>query len=626
MPDNLKNLLFKEFTPVSTEKWEEKIKSDLKGKDYRETLVWKTIEGIDIKPFYRKDDLNELGYLKTEPDLFPFVRSNKTKSNDWEICQHIPVQYLEKANQEARKALDWGATSIEFVLDNGVVKNRTDIAKLLRDVPIEKTRMSLYTSSDHFKLLSLFQAEIESRGLQKRNIKGVIGFDPIGEFTKTGRFGTNEQEITEPAGKLISSIKKNLPGFKFLVLNGKNFKDAGSTIVQELGYTLSVGAEYINLLTDAGWSIDDIAPGIQMNLAVGSNYFMELAKIRSARLLWAYIVNAYKPESSEACKAYIHTLTSDWNKTAYDPYVNLLRSTTEAMASSLGGTDSLSVNPFDAAYKKPSPLSERLARNIQIILKEEAYFNKVIDPASGSYYLEFLTDAIASESWKLFLSIEDAGGFINAFKNGVIQTEIEKNARKREKNIAFRKRIFLGTNQYPNLNEKIAKEIDPTIHQQERKKDPEQKVSPLRLYRATEQFETLRLRTERSKGKIPTVFLFKIGNLAMRIARATFSSNFFGCAGFRIIEGAGYLSVEEGIAECIHHQPDVVVICSSDEEYETFVPELFNKIKGQTLFAVAGYPAHLIERFEKMGIRFFIHTKSNLLETLQEFMKELNVE
>jgi len=622
MPDNIKKKLFEEFSPIPTGRWEEKIKTDLKGVDYRKALIWETIEGVDIKPYYRKNDLETLDYLQTEPDLFPFVRGNKTDSNDWEICQQVPVQHIEAANKETLQALNWGATSIEFLIDNGVIKDSADIAKLLADIPIGKTRMGFYTASDHFNLLVLLHSAIESRGIQKKEVKGLIGYDPIGEFILTGRTGTVEQTIIEPAGKLIHYINKKFPGFKFLVLNGKNFKDAGSTIVQELGYTLSVGAEYLSLLTDSGWSIDDIAPGIQINFAVGSNYFMEIAKIRAARLLWANIVKAYKPESSETLKAYIHTITSDWNKTAYDPYVNLLRATTEAMSSSLGGTDSLTVNPFDSVYQKPSTFSRRLARNIQIILKEEAYFTKVIDPASGSYYIEYLTDAIADEAWKLFLSIEDNGGFINAFRKGIIQPEIEKNARQREKNFAFRRKNFLGTNQYPNLDEKILKTIDPSILQREYVVDPKQEVKPLKLYRATEPIETLRLKTERYKGKKPTVFLFKIGNLGRRIERATFSANFFGCAGFRIIEGSACLSVEEGMAEYYRIMPDIVVICSSDEEYEEFAPELFQKVNGQSLFVVAGYPEHLLERFEKMGIRYFIHAKSNLLETLQQFQNE----
>ncbi len=626
MPKNSKKKLFEEFPPIPTIKWEEKIKTDLKGIDYRETLIWKTIEGIDIKPFYRKNDLDELDYLSGEPGLFPFSRGNKINLNDWEICQLIPVQHIDTANKDALKALEWGATSIEFKIDKGVIRDSSDITSLLMGIPIETTRISFYTVSDHSNLPALLHSEIKSRGSQSEDIKGLIGFDPIGEFVLTGRVGEVEQEIIEPAKKIFPYIKQNLPGFKFLVLNGKNFKDAGSTIVQELGYTLSVGAEYLSLFSDAGWSIDDIAPGIQFNFAVGSNYFMEIAKIRAARLLWADIVKAYKPASTETSKAYIHTITSDWNKTAYDPYVNLLRTTTEAMSSSLGGTDSLTVLPFDSVYKKSSAFSKRLARNIQIILKEEAYFNKVIDPAAGSYYVEYLTDAIAGEAWKLFLSIEDNGGFINAFRKEIIQTEIEKNARQRESNIAFRRKNFLGTNQYPNLDEEILKNIDPSIHQHENDVDLKQDAKPLKLYRATEPFEKLRLRTEQFKGKKPTVFLFKVGNLAMRIARATFSSNFFGCAGFRVIEGSGYSSVDEGIVDVLDHKPDVVVICSSDEEYEEFVPELFRKVNGQALFVVAGYPEKLVDHFEKMGIHYFIHTNSNLLETLQQFQHELGIE
>ncbi len=624
MPGNTDNKLFEDFPPVPTENWEEKIRADLKGVDYQ-TLIWKTIEGMEIKPFYRKNDLDELDYLENEPDLFPFVRGNKTNSNDWEICQQIPVQKTGTANKEALKALEWGATSIEFILADGVIRNNSDIANLLMDIPIETTRMSFYTDSDHLNLLGLLHSEIESRGVQSNNINGLIGFDPIGKFLLTGRIEKNEKAITEPAGEIIQYINKHLANFKFLLLNGKIFKDAGSTIVQELGYSLSIGAEYLSLLTDSGWPVDDIAPGIQFNFAVGSNYFLEIAKIRAARLLWANIVKSYKPKSIDASKAYIHTITSDWNKTAYDPYVNLLRTTTEAMSASLGGTDSLTVNPFDHIYKKRSTFSERLAKNIQIILKEEAYFNKVIDPAAGSYYLEYLTDALADKTWKLFLSIEDAGGFINAFKKGIIQNDIERNVRQREKNVAFRRKNFLGTNQYPNLDEEISKNIDPSLLHREYDIDLKQEVKSLRLYRAAEPIEKIRLRTEQFTGDKPAVFLFKVGNLAMRIARASFSSNFFGCAGFRIIESSGYQSVEDGIAELNHHKPDIIVICSSDEEYEKFVPELFQKVNGKAIFVVAGYPEHLVERFEDLGIRHFIHTRSNLLETLQQFQHELGM-
>lgn len=625
MSEDSKRKLFEEFSPVSTEEWEKKIKTDLKGTDYEKRLIWKTIEGIDLKPYYRESDLENLEYLDPEGFPFAYVRGNKTDDNDWEICQQIYVQETHAANKEALYALTMGATSLEFIISDCRIKDPIDLSNLLKKIPIENIRLNLYTTSNPLDLLTFLYSEVESRNIQKEDIRGIIGYDPIGDFTVTGNFKPSDQEMFNIALELISFTKKNLPNFKFLALNGKNFKNAGSTIVQELGYTLSVGAEYLSAFTDAGLSIDDLTPGIQINFAVGSNYFMEIAKIRAARLLWTKIVEAYHPKSPEASKVYIHTVTSDWNKTAYDPYVNLLRGTTETMSSSLGGTDSLTVNPFDSIFKNPTSFSKRLARNIQIILKEEAYFNRVIDPAAGSYYIENLTNGLAVEAWKLFLSVESNGGFIHAFRKGIIQAKIEENARNREENIAFRRKNFLGTNQYPNLNEEIAHEVDARIFHPQVHKDPKQEVKPLTIYRATEKFEHLRLKTEHFDGKAPSVFLFKVGNLVMRIARAAFASNFFGCAGFKIIEGTGFMTVEEGIAECYQNKPDIVVICSSDTEYELFVPELLAKMKDQFLFVIAGYPKEFVERFKDMGIRYFIHKKSNLYNTLQQIQDELKI-
>ncbi|UCG28563.1 MAG: methylmalonyl-CoA mutase small subunit, partial [Bacteroidales bacterium] len=364
---------------------------------------------------------------------------------------------------------------------------------------------------------------------------------------------------------------------------------------------------------------------IQFNFAVGSNYFMEIAKIRAARLLWSKIVEAYKPAKTESCKTFVNTVTSDWNKTAYDPYVNLLRTTTEAMSAILGGTDSLTIKPFDSIYKNPSPFSERLARNIQIILKEEAYFDKIVDPAAGSYYIENLTDSIAAEAWKVFLEIESAGGFLNALQNGTIQSEIEENARKRHQNISVRKKHFLGTNLYPNLSENINSSIDTSIYSQNQHGIQDTEIKPLRLYRAVEGYENMRLKTERFKGRRPVAFLFTFGNLAMRIARATFASNFFGCAGFEIIEGSGYNDLEEGIKEYPKYEPDIVVACSSDKDYENYLPELFHKINNRSIFVVSGYPEKLVNSFREIGIQYFIHKNSNALELLMEFQKKLGI-
>jgi methylmalonyl-CoA mutase len=361
---------------------------------------------------------------------------------------------------------------------------------------------------------------------------------------------------------------------------------------------------------------------MQFVFAVGSNYFMEIAKLRAARMLWAKIVDAYKPKDKNYCKTFIHVVTSTWNKTLYDPYVNMLRSTTEAMSAALGGADSITVNPFDSVYKDSDEFSERIARNIQIILKEEAHFDKVSDPAGGSYYIENLTNSIAEKAWELFINIQEKGGFLEAFKEGYIQDIIDETVQKRDMNIAMRKEVILGTNQYPNFAEKADKDLNT-----DRIFSVSTKVGvigkPLKLYRGAEVFEQLRLRTDRAEFT-PKVFLLKAGNLAMRQARAQFAANFFGCAGFDIEDNLGYDKLENGVNDAFKYAANIVVLCSSDEEYELLAPEAYKLLDSNAILVIAGNPA-CKEKLEEIGIKYFIHVKTNLLESLTMFQKTLGI-
>ncbi len=215
-------------------------------------------------------------------------------------------------------------------------------------------------------------------------------------------------------------------------INASNFNNAGADIVQELAFGISMGSEYMAQLTDRGISADMAASKIRFSFGTGSHYFPEIAKLRAARLLWSVVINGFHPENIEKMKMDIHCVTSEWNKTIYDPYVNLLRTQTEAMSAILGGTDSLTVEPFDIVFRNPDEFSERIARNQQLILKEEAYFDKVADPAAGSYYIENLTNLISENAWKLFLEIEEKGGFLSCLKSGFIQNKLSESATKRQ--------------------------------------------------------------------------------------------------------------------------------------------------------------------------------------------------
>ena len=353
---------------------------------------------------------------------------------------------------------------------------------------------------------------------------------------------------------------------------------------------------------------------------------MEIAKFRAARFLWAKFTEAWDLEPSIAGKLVIHATTSRWNKTIYDPYVNMLRSTTESMSAVLGGADSITVEPFDKVFREKSSLySNRIARNTQLVLKEEAYFDKVSDPAAGSYYIESLTGALIEAAWELFLQTDEKGGFYDAFKTGFVQDTIGKTASERDHYIASRRDVLLGTNKYPNSEEKVLDNIDLNVVNPGRIEAGDVLAQPLIQYRGAQSFEELRLKTERFRGGAPAVFLLTYGDPAMRKARAGFASGFFGCAGFRIIDNLGFSTPAEGAKASVDSGARIVVVCSSDDEYPGIIPEIAGELKEKTILVVAGYPKESIGQLEEAGVKYFIHMKSNILEMLKQFQQDLGI-
>jgi methylmalonyl-CoA mutase len=608
-----KEKLFTEFPPVSTQQWEDVIVADLKGADYEKKLVWKTTEGIKVKPYYRAEDIEQLAHLKSHPNEFPFIRGNSNEGNAWEIRQDVKIHDIAQANKDALEALQRGATSICFTSCDSI-KSAADFAKLVNEIHFGCIHFNVQSCQNAAEIFGYLVEETKKRGYDAALMVGSVNFNPIGVLTTTGNWINNEKADFDAAKELIEKAKKELPSYKVLSANGCLLQEAGATSVQELGYTLAIASEYLTKLTEKGLNVDDVAQRIQFNFATGSNYFMEIAKIRAFRLLWAKVVEAYNPKSTESAKAFIHSTTSRWNMSVYDPYVNMLRATTESMSAVLGGADSLSVKPFDTVFKKSDSFSNRISRNTQIILKEEAYFDRIADPAAGSYYIESLTDSMVQEAWKLFLKVDAEGSYSEAFIKGTIQTDIEAIATKRVNDIATRRDTLLGTNQYPNFTEQVLKNIDNNVLGENQKVSANPIAKPLKKSRGAQAFEELRLKTEKS-GRRPKVFMLTIGNLAMRLARSQFSSNFFGVAGFEVIDNNGFKTVEDGVKAAISAKADIIVLCSSDDEYAVFAPEAIAAIGAKAVFVVAGAPACQAE-LEAKGIKNFINMKSNVLETL----------
>lgn len=618
--------LFESFPPVSTETWEALIQKDLKGADYVKKLVWKTMEGFDVKPYYREEDLKNLEYLNVFPGDFPFVRTSRKTENNWFVRQDILVGDIAEANKLALDILMKGVDSLGFLLNPTKEPEIDEIEKLMENIYAQIVEVNFVCGKQALALLRIYLQLVKKYNRDLSKIHGSVDFDPIGNLILKGNFYAPESSDFEVCKALIEE-SRHVPHFRTLAVNARYFKNAGSSIAEELAFGLAYGNEYLSKLTDLGLSIDDIAPKIKFTFATGSNYFMEIAKIRAARLLWAKIVNAYGPSDAELTKTHIHTVTADWNKTMYDPHMNMLRTTTEAMSAIIGGTNSLTVRPYNAVFEQTSAFSERIARNQQLVIKEECYFDKVIDPAAGSYYLENLTDALVEEAWKIFLQISEMGGFIEAFKKGFIQQNIKETAQKRDAAIANRKEILIGTNQYPNFNESVNREIDTAIVEPLSEILENGIAEPLKTYRGAQGFELLRYKTDlfAMKNKRPKAFMFTFGSLAMRRARSQFSSNFFACAGFEVVDNNGFKTIEEGVAASLESKAEIVVICGSDDDYPAIVPEIFTKIGHKAIVVVAGYPKDSVDELKAKGIKHFIHVKSNVLETLNEFQKLLNI-
>ncbi|MDL2262071.1 acyl-CoA mutase large subunit family protein [Bacteroidales bacterium OttesenSCG-928-I21] len=609
--------LFQEFPPIPTEAWEEIINKDLKGADYDKKLVWKTLEGFAVKPYYRDENLKNIDYLNTNPNEFPYVRGTKT-DNNWEIRQDFEVKNVDEANKFALKLIENGITSLGFVFTKDL--NEDEFGRLLKGINIEEVGINFASKELTEKYVQMLIAYAEKNKFDLKKIKGSNDFDALSHMLLHGNTACGESacRCTE---EMYFGLRDKLPQFRLISVNAKHFNNAGASVVQELAFGLAMGAEYLQKFISQGYSIDDIAPRIRFNFAVGSNYFMEIAKLRAAKLLWAKIVEANNNKNSDSAKINMHSETSRWNKTVYDPYVNMLRVTTEAMSAILGGTDSLNVLPFNEIYEDASEFSNRIARNVQLVIKEEAHFGKVVDPGAGSYYIENLTDSIVEKTWELFLAVDEKGGFIEAFKSEFIQDSVEATANTRDKNIATRREIILGTNQYPNFTEV---RTDVTLDEKcycgcgaEN-----QVARPLKLYRAAEEFEKLRLKTDKS-GKRPVAFMLTIGNLNFRKARAQFGCNFFACAGFEVIDNNGFDTIDAGLAEAKNRNADIIVLCSSDEEYETLAPEAFEKI-GNKVLVIAGNPTFRAD-LEAKGIKNFISVKSNVLEELKEYQKLVGI-
>jgi methylmalonyl-CoA mutase len=683
-----------DFTPPSFDEWKDKVIADLKGASYEKKLITNTYEGISLQPIYTRADIENLSLVDGKPGFTEYVRGTKASGylgNGWEVCQEIPYGDADEFNSALISDINRGQNSINVILDSATqllidadyaemskvgdkglsISGLSSFSRAFDNVDIEKYPLHIQTGFVALPMLMILSAYANKTSKKLNNIKGSVEADPIGYLATEGKLPLNFNSILDKMKIAIEWTQKYAPGIRTIGISGLPYNNGGASAVQELAFVMSTAVEYINSLLDKGVNVNDIANNMRFTFAIGPNYFMEIAKLRAARVIWSNILDSYGADT-ESKKIVIHGRTSKFNQTMYDPNVNMLRTTTEAFSAIVGGIDSLHTNTYDESYSVPGEFSRRIARNTQIILKEEAHLNNVIDPAGGSYYVEWLTNEIANNVWQQFKLIEEKGGMLSALKTGYIQDEINKIADVKTMDIRKRKNVLVGTNSYANTKEnkpyfkfpdyknlftkraeflqkfrvsgnsdkhaaildKLNSMVDLNTleiidigteavlagatlgeisHFARINTEEAESVKPLNIYRAAEVFEKIRnslFDIEEKNGSKPKVFLATMGSLKQFKARADFSRSFFELAGFDIIYPNGFSTTEAAVDSAIESRADAVIICSTDDEYPEIVPELTKGVKdrnGNTHVILAGFPKEQIEAYKQSGVDDFIY-------------------
>ena len=616
MADNKELKLFSDFTAPTRQEWLDKIQVDLKGADFQKKMVWRTNEGFSMQPFYLKEDVDKLPTVNALPGEYPYVRGNKKADNNWHVRQDIRCASAKEANEKALDILNRGIDSLGFFIPSGDVSAEY-VETLLEGIYVECVELNFITcQKKSLELAKILVEYFKKKDADPQKVKGSISFDPIEKILTKGK---DKSALLANAKEMVETLAE-WPNFRAIAVNAYKLTNAGAYSYQDLGYALAWGNEYMAALTEAGVAAELAAQNIKFNLGINGVYFMEIAKLRAARMLWAQVVKQYT-DDQESAKMHVCAYTTTFNQTVFDSYVNMLRSQTEAMSAALGGVESMVVTPFDAPYEIPTDFAERIARNQQLLLKEECHFNRIVDVAGGSYFIEELTSALAGQAWKLFLATEEEGGFLKAALEGKVQTAINETSAARHANAGKRKEFMLGTNQFPNFTEKS--DGKTPLESKCSKCACTGDIPAIGDTRLASDFENLRLSTEKA-AKVPVAFMLTIGNLAMRQARAQFSCNFLAAAGYKVIDNLGFSTVEEGVDKALEAGADIVVLCSSDDEYAEYAIPAYKYLDGRAMFVVAGAPA-CADDLKAAGIENFIHVRVDQLKTLKEYNAKLGI-
>ena len=591
------NNLFSEFQPNSKQEWMEKVTIDLKGADFDKKLVWKNSNQIAIQPFYRNED-------KT----LHFTTNRKSDTNIINYRTIVTNTDLE-GNKQALIAINEGITGLIFNIKKGF-----SIVKLLNEINLSSIAISFILETNEVEFVKEYLNLVQNNTVPSEQLKGFVDMNLISEYLTTGNLNVSKFNIIQE----LISLTKNYPNFKMVTISGKEYLNSGSNQVQEIAFTLNSMVFVIDKLTEMGVKLQSIFNNLHFHLAIGSEYFIEIAKFKAFRYLLNKIANKYGIEE------FSHLLTAEtsvWSKSITDAHANLLRATTEAMSAILGNVDGILIDPYDKEFNNPSDFSSRIAGNITTILKEESYFDKVNNPVEGSYYIENIISKITIKALELFKFIEEKGCFYQCFEGELIQQQIAEIRQEKIKLLSKRKSIMVGVNKYPNLMETVS----PKILFNGANKTSSKILKPRR---ASLEIETVRRTTEEfveKTGKRPVVELASYGNLTMRKARAAFSYDFIGVGGYKVLPEKSYDSATEAAEESAKSVSDIVIICSSDEDYNESALSFIQKFRAfnqDKILLIAGAQKNL-EELTKAGLFECINLKSDLIVTISRIQEKI---
>ena len=616
-----------EFPPPSLDAWRKLVEKDLKGKPFS-SLQSPLEGGLSLQPLYTPQ---EAPAPAEPPGVAPYVRGTQPLGHTeggWTVCQEYAGPAVDATAEALRTDLERGGQGVWLLLDAPYgldVQDAATLKRLLAHVPLDRTPIHLEPARDVLAPASLLLQVANELRVPRGALKGSLGIDPIGALARSGAPNVDVAGTLAGAAPLLKSLVKDAPGLRALLVSSRAWADAGATPVQELAWAIATGVEYLRELERADIPPGDAARSMQFALSVGGQFFPEIARLRAARLLWAKVVAASggAPESQAMA---LHARTASGTKAKRDPWVNILRATAESFAAVVAGADSVSTAPFDEPLGTPDEQARRLARNTQLILRDESSLNRVADPAGGSYYLEGLTGELARAAWAELQRIESLGGMTRALTSGDVARALAESVAARDKAVRTRRLPLVGISEFPHLGEALV--------QREPRPTPPAPTgggfAPVRPVRLAEAFEALRDASDRhlaAQGSRPKAFMVSLGTLAEHTVRSTWIANALSVGGIETDERRDFPDAASAAEAFALSGTSLAVISGPDALYPEGVPALTQALKarGARAVAVAGRPGDHEAAFRAAGVDLFLYAGADLVQLLKTLHQQLGV-